>query len=106
MSYRQSPLRPSSRRRRGPTPGVVLLLVIVLAIGAGTAYYFRAHAKKHTAGTTGQRPASASASIPASPANNLVQSFAAAWSKGDLSTVPFAAGLTGTEVQGQYAAMT
>ena len=46
------------------------------------------------------------APIPPSPANNLVQSFAAAWSKGDLSTVPFAAGLTGTEVQGQYAAMT
>ncbi len=105
MSYRQSPLRPRGRRRRGPTPGVVLLIVILLAAGGGAAYYFHSHAKKHTAGVAAPGTASASASIPPSPANNLVQSFAAAWSKGDLSTVPFAAGLTGAEVQGQYAAI-
>lgn len=105
MSYRQSPLRPRGRRRRRPTLGVVLLLVILLAAGGGVAYYFRSHATKHTPGTAAPGSASASASIPPSPANNLVQSFAAAWGKGDLSTVPFAVGLTGAEVQNQYAAI-
>jgi len=105
MSYRQSPLRPRGRRRRGPAPGVVLLLVILLAAGGGAAYYFHSHATKHTPGPAAPGSASASASIPPSPANNLVQSFAAAWSKGDLSTVPFAVGLTGAEVQNQYAAI-
>ncbi len=59
MSYRQSPLRPtgsgrrSGRGRRGPSVGLVLLLVVILAGAAvGAFYLYPRSSHGHAAGVT------------------------------------------------------
>src|SRR5665213_1106060 len=97
MSYRQSPLR-TSRGSRRPPAGFIVVLVALLVIIAGGAVYFWPKTSHHPGATTG---AGASAS-PTSPAGGLARDFAAAWTKGDLSTLSYVGGLTGAEVQTAY----
>jgi cell division protein FtsI/penicillin-binding protein 2 len=104
MSYRQSPLRPRGGGRRRPSTGLIVVLVLLLVAVAAGGLYLYPRLGKHGHGTAG--PGSAGASGTASPAGAAVAAFAAAWTKGDLSTVSYAAGLTGTDVQTEYAAIT
>jgi cell division protein FtsI/penicillin-binding protein 2 len=101
MSYRQSPLRPRGRRRRGPTPGFVVVLVIVLAAAGWAGYTFYPRSSHHNTPTS-QRPGASSPSVKNDPADVLTREFAAAWSKGDLSTLPYMGGLAGAAVQTEY----
>jgi cell division protein FtsI/penicillin-binding protein 2 len=107
VSYRQSPLRPRGggrRRSRGP---LIVVLVVVLAAAAVAGFYLYPRHTKNTAkagtpGSSSQQSSSASASqLP--PPDALVQQFVQAWSKGNLTPVPYLGGLTGAEVQSAYA---
>ena len=104
MSYRQSPLRPRSRARGGPRPGLIVVLVLVLVLaGVGGIYLYSKRGHSHgSSGSLGSPGQSASST----PAGAALTAFAAAWSKGDLSTVSYASGLTGADVQTEYAAVT
>ena len=111
MSYRQSPLRTSSRRgrgRRGPGVGLILLLVVILAgAGVGAFYLYPRASKGHAAGATPPGSSSSPSAIvsPANPADALALQFAQAWTKGDLTAVPYLGGLTGADVQSAYKAI-
>ena len=107
MSYRQSPLRPrGGGRRRSRGPLIIVLVVVLAAAGVAGFYLYPRHtkntAKAGTAGSSSHQSSSASASqLP--PPDALVQQFVQAWSKGNLTSVPYLGGLTGAEVQSAYA---
>jgi cell division protein FtsI/penicillin-binding protein 2 len=108
VSYRQSPLRPRGggrRRSRGP---LILVVVVVLAGAAAAGYYLYPRASKSPvkAGAPGSSASSISPSashLP--PTDALVQQFTQAWTKGNLTTVPYLGGLTGADVQSAYTAI-
>jgi cell division protein FtsI/penicillin-binding protein 2 len=111
VSYRQSPLRSSGRGgrgprgRRGPGVGLILLLVVIL-VGAGVGAFYLYPRSSHAHKATGA-PASPTASpsvivSPTNPADALAQQFAQAWTKGDLSGVPYLGGLSGADVDSAY----
>jgi cell division protein FtsI/penicillin-binding protein 2 len=107
VSYRQSPLRPTGRGgrgRRGPGAGLILLLVVILAGAAATAFFLYPRSSHgHAAGATPPSSSSPSAIVsPANPADALALQFAQAWTKGDLTAVPYLGGLSGAEVQSAY----
>ena len=112
MSYRQSPLRTTGRRgrgsrgRRGPSVGLILLLVVILAgAGVGAFFLYPRSSKGHTPKSAGGTPSAASPSAivsPSNPADALALEFAQAWTKGDLTGVSYLGGLNGTEVQSAY----
>ncbi|MDQ1540249.1 MAG: hypothetical protein QOH29_975, partial [Actinomycetota bacterium] len=104
MSYRQSPLRPRSSARRGPRSGLIVVLVLVLVVaGVGGVYLYSKRGHGHgSAGSLGSPGASASST----PAGAALTAFATAWANGDLSTVAYASGVTGAQVQTEYAAVT
>ncbi len=111
MSYRQSPLRSPGRGgrrprgRRGPGLGLILALVVILVgAGVGAFYLYPRSSRSHNAaGTPGSPSASPSAIVsPANPADALALEFAQAWTKGDLSGIPYLGGLSGADVQSAY----
>ena len=112
MSYRQSPLRTTGRRgrgprgRRGPGVGLILLLVVILAGAAvGAFYLYPRSSKGHTPKASAGTPSAASPSAivsPTNPADALALEFAQAWTKGDLTAVPYLGGLSGADVQSAY----
>jgi cell division protein FtsI/penicillin-binding protein 2 len=111
VSYRQSPLR-SPRRggrgprgRRGPGVGLILLLVVIVAGAAATGFLLYPRSSHGHAASTppASSPASPSAIVsPTNPADALALEFAQAWSKGDLSAIPYLGGLSGADVQSAY----
>jgi cell division protein FtsI/penicillin-binding protein 2 len=112
VSYRQSPLRSPGRGgrgprgRRGPGVGLILLLVVIVAGAAVGAFYLyprssHGHAPKSTTGAAASASPSAIVS-PTNPADALVLQFAQAWSKGDLTAVPYLGGISGADVQSAY----
>ena len=112
MSYRQSPLRSTGRRgrgprgRRGPGVGLILLLVVIVAGAAvGGFYLYPRSSKRHTPKATAGTPSAASPSAivsPSNPADALALEFAQAWTKGDLTAVPYLGGISGADVQSEY----
>jgi cell division protein FtsI/penicillin-binding protein 2 len=112
VSYRQSPLRTTGRGgrgprgRRGPGVGLILLLVVILAGAAvGAFYLYPRSSNGHTPKTTAGTPSSASPSAivsPANPADALALAFAQAWTKGNLTAIPYLGGLSGADVQSAY----
>jgi hypothetical protein len=111
VSYRQSPLRSTGRGgrgprgRRGPGVGLILLLVVILAgAGVGAFYLYPRSSHTHPASGTPTPPAASPSAIvsPANPADALALEFAQAWTKGDLSAIPYLGGLAGADVQSAY----
>jgi len=116
VSYRQSPLRSTGRRgrgprgRRGPGVGLILLLVVIVAGAAvGAFYLYPRSSKGHTPKATAGTPSAASPSAivsPKNPADALALEFAQAWTKGDLTAVPYLGGISGADVQSEYTTIT
>jgi cell division protein FtsI/penicillin-binding protein 2 len=108
VSYRQSPLRTSGRGgrgRRGPGVGLILLLVVILAGAAVGAFYLyprssHGHAAKGSPASSSSSPSPIVS--PANPADALALEFAQAWTKGDLTAIPYLGGLSGADVQSAY----
>jgi cell division protein FtsI/penicillin-binding protein 2 len=107
VSYRQSPLRTTGRGgrgRRGPGVGLILLLVVILAGAAATAFYLYPRSSHGRAATGTPASSSLPSAIvsPANPADALALEFAQAWTKGDLTAIPYLGGLSGADVQSAY----
>jgi cell division protein FtsI/penicillin-binding protein 2 len=105
VSYRQSPLRPRGGGRRRSRAPLIVVLVVVLAAAGVAGFYLYPRGSKGTAkagapGTPSQAASASPTHLP--PPDALVQQFVQAWTKGNLTTVPYLGGLTGADVQGAY----
>jgi cell division protein FtsI/penicillin-binding protein 2 len=112
MSYRQSPIGPrgargyggyGGRRRRPVVP--ILLTVTVLVVAGVVGWLVWPSSKSHHGSS-----AAASSIAPATgpgvpPVSTAADAFATAWDSGNLAAVPYARGVTGSDVQASYAAI-
>jgi cell division protein FtsI/penicillin-binding protein 2 len=104
VSYRQSPLRPRGGGRRRSRAPLIGVLVVVLAAAGVAGFYLYPRSSKGTAkaGAPGTSQSTSASPSHLPPTDALVQQFAQAWTKGNLTSVPYLGGLTGADVQGAY----
>ena len=79
--------------------------MILAGAAVGAFYLYPRSSKGHTPKASAGTPSAASPSAivsPTNPADALALEFAQAWTKGDLTAVPYLGGLSGADVQSAY----